>query len=104
YRFNVPLLVRSTTLPPTPKSFFSLDRSSVVIDTVKKAEDSDALMLRLYEAHGARGIARLSSPLPVQSVVRCSLLEDELAPLDWLDGGVDIPVSPFEVITLKLVC
>ena len=28
---------------------------NLVLDTIKRAEDSDALVLRLYEAHGARG-------------------------------------------------
>ena len=32
---------------------------NLVLDTVKRAEDSDALVLRLYEAHGARGTAAL---------------------------------------------
>ena len=34
----------------------------LVLDTVKRAEDSDALILRLYEPHGGRGTARVRVP------------------------------------------
>ena len=39
-------------------SWVACDDANLVLDTVKLAEDSDALVLRLYEAHGARGTAR----------------------------------------------
>ena len=32
------------------------------LDTVKRAEDSDALVLRLYEPHGGRGVCRIRVP------------------------------------------
>jgi alpha-mannosidase len=31
----------------------------LVLDTIKRAEDSDAVVVRLYEPHGARGVAAL---------------------------------------------
>ena len=50
--FNVPLQASLVHLaaPTESTSFFSLDNKSVLIDTVKKAEDSNALVIRLYEA------------------------------------------------------
>lgn len=102
YRFNVPLIVRATDQPAGEVSYFAVDTASVVIDTVKKAEDSDDLILRLYEAHGTRGAVRLTSPLPVRNVVRCNLLEDEQQALQWSDGGVNLDVSPFGILTVKL--
>ena len=54
-RFNVPL--RRSSAPSS--SFASVGDASLVLDTIKRAEDSDALVLRLYEAHGARGVARV---------------------------------------------
>ncbi len=101
-RFNQPLLLCGTGASPIERSYFSLSSSSVIIDTVKKAEDSDALILRLYEAHGSRGCVRVSSMLPVRSVVRCNLLEEEDAPLEWENGGVQLEVTPFRILTLKL--
>ena len=103
YRFNTPLLLRATNAPPGEVSFFNVSLPSVVIDTVKQAEDSHAIIVRLYEAHGTHGAARLSSALPVQSATRCNLLEEEDSPLDWAEGGVTLKFTPFQIITVKLV-
>ena len=102
YRFNAPLLVSATHAQPDEVSFLSVSRPSVVIDTVKKAEDSNALVVRLYEAHGTRGTVRLTSSLPVKSAARCNLLEEQDVPLDWSEGGVNLDVTPFQLVTVKL--
>ena len=82
-------------------TLFETDRPNVVVETVKKAEEDDALIVRLYEAHGARGPAVLSSDLPVKRAWRCNGLEEHEAALTWRDG-VTLDVRPFEIITLKL--
>lgn len=102
YRFNVPLLVGRTAAPPGQVSFFSIDAPGIVIDWIKKAEDSDALIVRLYEARGTRIRARLSSLLPVRAAAVCNLLEEDVASLSWLDGGVELELRPFQIVTLKL--
>ena len=56
-RFNAPLL-----LAPgggAAGSFLATDTPGLLIDTVKRAEDSDDLIVRLYEAHNQRGQATL---------------------------------------------
>jgi alpha-mannosidase len=103
YRFNVPLLTGKGRGADIRQSFFTLDHPALIVDSVKKAEDSDALILRLYESRGTRGRVRLTSPLTVQSATLVNLLEDELAPLDWQDG-VEFDFGPFEIITLRLDC
>src|SRR5207237_5562493 len=52
-RFETPLRWAPGSAPAG--SWFAVDDPNLVLDTVKPAEDSDALVLRLYEAHGARG-------------------------------------------------
>ena len=42
-------------------AFAQVDDPALVLDSIKRAEDSDALILRLYEAHGGRGTARIRS-------------------------------------------
>jgi alpha-mannosidase len=102
YRFNVPLLVQPTAAAAQSVSFFQVDHPGVVIDTVKKAEDSDATILRLYESFGTHACVRLTSALPVTSAATCNLLEDDGAKLPWRSGGVPLELHPFEVLTLKL--
>jgi alpha-mannosidase len=107
YELNVPL----RPVPTAPSageggrraSFLRVDRPGVVIDAVKKAEDTDALVVRLYEAWGQRGPARLTCAPPVRAARRTDLLEREqevLEPDD--DGSILLRLRPFEIVTLLL--
>ncbi len=103
YRFNAPLLVFPTTQAATSRSFFSVDNPAVIIDTVKKAEDSSDIIVRMYEARGTHGSARLQTTLPVQSASRCNLLEEEEGKPEQATGdGVAFTFRPFEIINFKL--
>jgi alpha-mannosidase len=102
YQFNNPLQVLSSGEIPHQASFFEVDHPAVVIDTVKKAEDSNDVVVRLFESFGTHRKVRLSSSLPVQSAVRCNLLEVNDTPVKWSEGGVDLNLKPFELVTLKL--
>jgi alpha-mannosidase len=104
YRFNVPLHVFPTTAQPLQRSYFSVNNPAVVLDTVKKAEDSEEIIVRLYEAHGTHAAVRLITPLPVESVRSCNLLEDDESgdPIAWPDGGLSFTIKPFEIVTYKL--
>ena len=95
--FNAPFVWAPVTLAGP----FSLDTRDLVLDTVKLAEREDALVLRLYEAHGARGRARLELGVDATRVVRANLLEDPQGePLSLAARGVDLDYRPFEIITL----
>ncbi|KAI9490397.1 galactose mutarotase-like domain-containing protein [Zychaea mexicana] len=84
YNFNVPLLTK--VIPQTktnsvsnalPK--FRLEEApNVVMDVLKRAEDSNDIIIRLYEAYGGHARARLMCSLPMKSVSRCNILEDEM--------------------------
>jgi alpha-mannosidase len=102
HRFNAPLHLRSTDAASTEVSFFDVDRPNVIIDTIKKAEDSDAIIARLYEAHGSRTTVRFGSSLPVKRASLCNLPEEDDRPLVWTNDGVELTVTPFQILTLKL--
>ncbi|AHF93959.1 hypothetical protein OPIT5_01440 [Opitutaceae bacterium TAV5] len=94
---------------PAAAAWFAVDSPHLVIDTIKKAEDSEALIVRLYEAHGTAGETTLASSLPFSRCTRVNLLEDETEPpfaspdgADPHAAGVSFPYRPFEIISLKL--
>jgi alpha-mannosidase len=97
-RFEAP--VRWLPGEAAPRSFASVDDPNLVIDTIKRAEDADALVVRLYEAHGARGTARLRLGWPVESAVRCNLLEDAADPMPVADDRIEIDYRPHEIISV----
>jgi len=100
YSFNAPLLWTKTAAGPV--SYFAVDDPNLVLDTVKRAEDSEALLLRLYEAHGARGAAELRVDVPFKSVVQCNILEEEGEELEGFEGTVIVPYRPHQIISLLL--
>jgi alpha-mannosidase len=99
-RFNAPLLLGGGEAEPC--SWFGCDTPGVFIDTVKPAEDGEGVIVRLYEAHGARGTARLRVGVPFGEVWFTNLLEDRLAPADVDGDAVVVPYRPFEIVTVAL--
>jgi len=100
YQLNVPLLIhRVEGIVST--SFFQLDNPSIIIETVKKAEDSNDLILRLYESHGSHCEATLKSPLKVSKIEKVNLLENLIQTLEW-NEGVTLSFTPFQIITLRI--
>jgi alpha-mannosidase len=102
YRFNQPLLLEKTTAATGKQSFFSVDSPQVVIDTVKKAEDSDEIIVRMYESFGAQANVSLKVGLPVSGAVEVNLLEQETGKVDVKDGAVALHFTPFQLRTLKI--
>lgn len=104
-RFNVPLRwgpVGAGARDPGPASFASVHDPNLVLDTFKRAEDSDALVLRLYEAHGARGTARVVLGLPFESARLCNALEDDGEALAVSGGTITLPYRPHAILTVKV--
>ncbi len=99
--FNQPLAVLPTVTQPTSKSFFEIDNPAIVIDTVKKAEDSDDLIVRLYESSGSRQTGCLTTALPVVSAEMVNILEDQLDQASW-DGGLTMTLRAFEIVSYRL--
>ena len=78
----------------------SVDDPNLVLDTIKRAEDSDAIVLRLYEAHGARGTANVTLELPFTSARRANALEDEGDELAVNGNVIEVPFRPHEIVTV----
>lgn len=101
--FNQPLQIFCGALRAAPAGFFSVDNPAVVLDTIKKAEDSDAVVVRLYESHGAPQTARLRLPSKIASARRVNLLEADGAALAAEGDGIVLDLRPFELVTIKCV-
>ena len=97
-RFNAPLLWAAGQAEP--RSLASVDHPNLVLDTIKQAEDGEQLVLRLYEAYGARGVARVRLDVPFQRAHFANLLEDPGETADLEDGAIVVPYQPHQIITL----
>jgi alpha-mannosidase len=101
--FNMPLRIPSQNAAASQSSFAWVEEdTNLVLDTIKKAEDSDALILRLYECHGSRGTAVLKLGFAAAEAVLCNLLEEAGKPLEVIDNAVALTYTPYQVITLRI--
>jgi alpha-mannosidase len=100
---NAPLVIARGKLPSGQgRSLVEVDKSQVVVETIKRAEDSDAAIVRLYEASGGRSKVRLRTTLPASRAFLCDLLERDREGVAVSDGVIELELTPFKILTLKL--
>jgi alpha-mannosidase len=100
---NSPLLLAHGNLPAgSSRSLVEIDTRQVVVEAIKRAEDSEAVIVRLYEAWGGHCKARLRTTLPASRAFICDLLERNRVEVDVTDGVIELELTPFKILTLKL--
>lgn len=89
-------------IPATaPKPLFTMDTAGCVIEAIKRSTDDVALIVRVYEATGARHTAHITSSHPLASVIETDLLERPLREGEspaydlWRDSPVASHDEPF---------
>ncbi len=108
YALNYPLVVRSVQggagddRSPDCRSLVSTSSKPVIIETVKRAEDGDGLIVRLYEHERTRGLASLDAGFELSGAARCTLLEEDQATLEVIASRVCLEVSPYQICTIRL--
>jgi alpha-mannosidase len=106
YQFNYALHTmqveaHSGSLPAT-HSFFGVDGTHVTLTALKKAEDGNALIARVYEWAGESDQVTITPPPGVKSATLVNLMEKpEGDSLKVNDGKVTVPVSPYEIQTVR---
>ena len=106
YELNAPLLAcegvaSKGSLPPV-YAFAAVDQPNVIIDAVKRCEDSDDVIVRLYEAYGQRGVCKLTFGGEPKAVTECDLMEENDAEVNLKGHTVRFQVKPYEIRTFKV--
>lgn len=105
YALNQPLLTQKVSgnvgQLPAEYGLVSCDSENVMVETVKKAEADDGIIVRMYEAFDRRTTAQITVAPGFREVWLCDLMENPLEKLELTDNTVTVPVSNFEIITLK---
>lgn len=106
YQLNNPSIafVKSSErgLLPSVFSLVKADAPNVVIESVKKAEDSSALIVRLYECWNRRGRVTLTFGKELLCAAECNLLEEEERVMETEGKNVSFELKPYEILTLKV--
>jgi alpha-mannosidase len=100
---NSPLRHADGNLPAgTSRSLIEIDTRQVIVDAIKKAEDSDAVVIRFYEAWGGSCRAHIKTTLSAKRAWLCDLLERERTEVEVKNGELELELTPFKILTLKL--
>ncbi|MGD0939140.1 MAG: glycoside hydrolase family 38 C-terminal domain-containing protein [Terracidiphilus sp.] len=110
WEYNYPLTSVTTTahpgLTPAVFSFASVAPESLVLTAMKKAEDSNALILRAYEWAGKATTARFHVPPGAVSATVTNLMEatgaSESGALEVAGDVVKAPIKPYEILTIRV--
>ena len=88
---------------PAERSLVSIDGDNVVLTAIKKAEDSNGLIFRFFEWQGKAGNVTLHFPVGATSATLTNLMETpEGSPLPVTDNKVTIPVTPYQIQTVRI--
>ncbi len=106
YYLNYPMTAvkacgKENTLP-TSYSAVTVDHDNVICETVKEAEKETAQIIRLYESKNIRTNATLTVPSIYKKAFLCNLMERVTEELPVKDGKIEVTLSGFEILTLKL--
>jgi alpha-mannosidase len=105
YALNDPLIVRagSQVSDLQPISLLSVEPENIVVETIKRAEDGNGLIVRLYESQRRRSQVRLRLGFQLGGAWRANLLEENQTELIPDANTLTLPVRPYEIMTLRLV-
>jgi alpha-mannosidase len=91
---------------PENYSLVSCEADNVILETVKKAEDGDGYIFRMYEAKNRRTDFTLRFGFDIKSVELCDLIENPISPVELNGSGntntVSLTAKPFEILTLRV--
>jgi alpha-mannosidase len=106
YDLNQPLMAKLEDAHagklPAVHSFLGISKTNVVLGAMKKAEDSDALILRFYESAGKKTNATVYLPYKPEHVSEADLLENATLPMTANGKKLDAAFGPYEIKTLKV--
>lgn len=79
------------------------ESDTVIVEGVKRCENDDGLIVRLYEAYNAHSSARLTVAEDYSAAYLCDLSENIIRELELKDRSVTLNMKNFEIETVKFV-
>lgn len=106
YELNTPLFTKITKANEGnlegKLSLASVNKDNIMIEVIKKAEDSDDLIIRLYEFHNKKSNVDLTFFRDIEKAVECNLLENDVQYVKINGNTINFMINPFEIKTFKV--
>ncbi len=94
---------RSVSLLSNLQSLFSASSPNVIIETVKRAEDGNGIIVRLYESQRKRGPVQIQAGFGIQSAWETNLLEENESQLPVENDAIQLSLRPYQIMTIRVI-
>jgi alpha-mannosidase len=108
YLLNNPIIVyrkqgkRGKKIDSNLPALIIVDKPNVIIETVKRAEDGDGIIVRLYESQRTRGQIQLQAGFALEAAWETNLLEENEVALHVENNSIWLDLKPYQIMTLRL--
>ncbi len=99
---NIPPIIAKGSTEKRKYCFLQPKASNITVDAVKQSEEGNAVIVRCHEHGGIRGPITFKSDHPLEGIIECNLLEQELEEEKHVDGQLVLEFHPYEIKTIKL--
>jgi alpha-mannosidase len=108
YSLNDPLIAYAVNMEShrdtkITGAFVKVNQPNVVIETVKKAQDGEGIIVRLYECQRARGNFTLTTGFSIRQAWLTNLLEENLEELTVDGNQMTLAIKPYQILTIRLL-
>lgn len=107
YNLNVPMLAKRTGRQEgcggEYESFLKCSQESCFVEVIKKAEDGNGVIVRMYENKNNRVRAQIQTAYPIAHVYECNLLEENEEELTAGKNCFEAVFKPYEIKTFRLI-
>ncbi|MCF6409489.1 alpha-mannosidase [Pseudalkalibacillus salsuginis] len=104
---NSPITVAMTSAHsgelPDLMAFINTKSESVIVDSIKQAENKDGIILRMYESKGSETSAILQFGQTINAINETNLLEQPVTKLSMKDGQISRKFHPYEISTYHVM-
>ena len=103
YKLSAMQVEAHTGSLPSKHSYVAVKPENVVLTALKKAEDNNGLIFRVYEWAGKSGDVDIQLPAGATSATVTNLMEKpEGTALKISDNTVAVPIHPYEILTVRV--
>jgi alpha-mannosidase len=84
------------------QSLISISSPNAILETIKRAEDGEGIIVRWYESQRKRGPVQLRAGFEVTAAWETNLLEENESELSIENNTIQLNLKPYQIMTLRL--
>ncbi len=84
-------------------SLCSVSKSNVMVETIKRSENGNGIIVRMYETDKSLTKAELKWGKPLKQVFECNAIEEDIREVPFEASIIPFEIKPFEIKTFRII-